>query len=166
MTFLPKGFKNITAIYQRPNDEIAIVIDQWIYNVQTPYLNLVKKTRLETLVGRSVSKLNSVVSTNQGKTFFFIDDWYVVEINECSYFGTLLGTVSRTFPGIPGTLTGSFRYINGKLYFLTNKNKVLEFDEYRESVTKTIDDIYDFIGINCIRESLLTKLYQLIRYLE
>lgn len=122
LTFLPKGFKNITAIYQRPNDEIAIVIDQCIYNVQTPYLNLIKKPRLEMLVGRSFSNLNAVISTNQEKTFFFNDDWYVVEIKECSYSGSLLGTVSRTFPGIPGTLNGSFRYINGKLYFLTNKN--------------------------------------------
>lgn len=165
LTFLPKDFTNITAIYQRPNDEIAIIIDQLVFYIQTPYLNLVRQTRVKSLVGRPVTKVNAAVSSNQGKTFYFIDDWYVVEINECSNRGTLLGMVSSTFPGIPSTVVGSFRYITGKLYFQTG-TKVFEYDEFRSTVTRSIDEIFDFLGISCIRESLLTKLYQLIRNLK
>jgi hypothetical protein len=162
LPFLPANFTNITAIYQTSNDEIVIIVDQWVYYIKTPDLSLIRKIELKTFVGRAVSKINAAFSTNQGKTFLVIDDWYVVQVNECLRRGTLLGTISRIFPGLPVTLSGGFRYTNGKLYFQTGKT-VMEFDEYKETVTQSIDEVYDFIGISCIRESLLTKLYLLIK---
>lgn len=136
-----------------------------MYYIQTPYLKLVDKKSAQASVGRPINKINAVVSTNQGKTFIFVDDWYIVEINECTRKGTLQGVISQTFPGIPGTLTGGFRYINGKVYFQTH-TKVLALDEFKSTVTRSIDEVFDFIGVNCIRESLLTNLYQLIKHLQ
>lgn len=164
LTFLPKNFSNITAVYQRPNDEIVLISDLWVYYISTPYLTLLEKKSTLALVEKPFTKISAAVSTNQGKTFLFVDDWYVMEINECSRRGTLHGPISQSFPGIPNTLVGGFRYINGKVYFQT-RTKVLEFDEFKGTVTRSIDEIFDFIGINCIRESLLTKLYQLIKNL-
>lgn len=163
LTFLPNNFTKITAIYQRPNDEIVIVVGNTVYYIQTPYLTLIQQMHVQTLLGKPVRKINAAISNNQGKTFVFADDWYVIEINECSQRGTFLGAViSKIFPGIPNTLVNGFRYTNGKLYFQTGTT-VLEYDEFKETVTRSVDDIFDFVGINCIRDSLLSKLYHLIK---
>lgn len=121
--------------------------------IQTPYLKLVDQKSAQALVRRPFNKIDAVVSTNQGKTFIFVDDWYIVEINECARKGTIQGVISQTFPGI--------RYINGKVYLQTH-TKVLAFDEFKGTVTRSIDEVFDYIGVNCIRELLHTKLYQLI----
>lgn len=165
LPFLPSNFTSITAVYQRPNDEIVIIVDETVYFVQTPSLQLIQWLHIKDFVRRPVSKVNAAVSTNQGKIFIITDNQFVFTINDCAQKGSLHGGISVTFPGVPNTVEGSFRYINGKLYFQIGI-KLLEFDEFNGVVTRTIDDTFDLLGISCVRESLLAKLYQLIKHIN
>lgn len=165
LTFLPSNFTSITAVYQRPNDEIVIIVDETVYFVQTPSLQQIQRLHIKDFVRRPVSKVNAAVSTNQGKIFIITDNQFVFTISDCAQKGSLHGGISATFPGVPNTVEGSFRYINGKLYFQIGI-KLLEFDEFNGVVTRTIDDTFDLLGISCVRESLLAKLYQLIKHIN
>ncbi|WP_221935996.1 hypothetical protein, partial [Klebsiella pneumoniae] len=93
----------------------------------------------------------------------FVDDWYVMEVNECNFRGKFLGITSGEFKGVPGKIKGVFKYFNGHIYFLT-ENNVLEYNVYLETVSKSESSLFKNLQLTCVRESLVKQLYELIRY--
>jgi len=165
LPFLPKNFTEISGIYLKPNGQVALFVDSDVYYINYPSLRYASRQSMNTLFGRPV-KLNAVLNTNHGKTFAFTDSWMVFEINECTNKAIILGSVANTFPGIPERgLIGAFRYINGRVYFLTDSH-VLEFDEYTDSVVTAKADLFEVLGITCMGESLINKLHRVLQYLH
>ena len=165
LPFLPTNFTEISGIYQKPNGQIAIFIDKSVYYIHYPSLRYAGKDSMNSVFGRDV-RINAVLNTNHGKTFAFVDNWMVVEINECTNKAVILGSTSNTFPGVPEKkLIGGFRYKNGRLYFITDSS-VLEYDEYTESVTQSITDLFKVLVITCIGEGIINQLYGVIKYLN
>lgn len=162
LSFLPSNFTSITAIYQRPNDEIVLITDLEFYFIQIPNLSLIKILSTKTVVGRNIKKVNGLVSTNQARTYVLTEDWYAFQISECTYRSDFLGDFAKIFPGIPSNIKSVFRYINGKLYFFSD-NTVFEFDEFKSIVTRSDVNLFELLEIVCIRDTLLKKLNELIK---
>jgi hypothetical protein len=165
LRFLPHNFTEISAIYQKPDGRVALFADDYVYFFQYPQLNLNSRFKTETLVTQGLYKVNTVISTNQGRTFFIYNDYYLNEIKECTYTSYFMGRVSDEFYGIPSNCLGAFRYVNGNIYFITD-NGVLEYNEFTNTVTRSISDVFEVLEIPCIRETLLNKLYELIKYIQ
>lgn len=165
LRFLPRNFTKVSGVYQRPNGIIALYTDTEAYLFKYPSMVLSNRYRIDSILGRSVSSVNTVISTNQGKTFVIVDDYSLYEIDECMYTGVFLGATSTTLNGVPGKVNGAFRYINGRLYFIT-PSSVLEYDEFRNTVTGSTSDAFDVLGITCVRETLINRLYELLKHLN
>ncbi|XP_046986145.1 matrilysin-like [Schistocerca americana] len=83
LTFLPKGFKNITADYQRPPGDVVLFIDNKLYVMEIPSFKL-KYGYPQSLTNLSLRKnvaLHSAINSYSGKSFIFFDDVYYIEVD-------------------------------------------------------------------------------------
>lgn len=160
----PTNFHNI-SVYERPNGEIVIFAGRTIYYVHYPSLKLIRTKTLDSLMGRRMDYVNAAVTDNNGRAYIVSKDWLVYGVDNCIDMVENLGYISDVFPGIPKGVMGAFKYINGRLYFKL-ASTVLEYNEYTETVTRSFDDIFDALDLFCERETLVHKLYDMLKYIN
>lgn len=157
MPFLPKNFKNISAIYQRPSGNVILFVDNYFYDVEFPSLKLNKKQRF-------YYKINAAVVTNTGRTYLFHDDFLVAEYSDCNLSEISKGILDKTFPGIPMNVESAFRYIDGYLYFF-KANTYYKYSEHLNLVTAAGPMDLSLFNIHCPNISILQQLKLLINNL-
>ena len=162
LKFLPYHFKKIDGIYQNSNDEIVLFSDTLIYTFTYPELSLINIKTLSTLP--RASSVDAVVKTYNGKTYI-ISNFYIYKIDDCSTTTRFLGYHRNIFTGLPASLKGAFRYINGKIYFFDNANLVYEYDDFFEAITASKLNMFDILNIHCTDHTILSRLYDLVSQL-
>ncbi|XP_049809227.1 collagenase 3-like [Schistocerca nitens] len=165
LTFLPKGFNNITAAYQRPSGDVILFIDNKLYIMEIPSFRLKfgYPTSLTSLSLRKNVILHSAVNTYSGKSFIFFDDVYYVEIDECKGISKKYGRITKEFSGIPPGIESSFRYTNGLLYFIKDKT-FYEYSEFTNSVVRAGKFDLSLFGIDCSKST--SKMLDIISNLK
>lgn len=92
-------------------------------------------------------------------------NYYYVEFDECTMKPTAHGLINELFPGIPTDVNGSFRYINGNLYFFRNQT-YYEYNEFSNKLTKAGSFDLSLFGINCPNEGVFTQIKKLLSQLS
>ena len=102
LTFLPKDFSKVLAVYQRPSGEIVMFIDSAVYMFDLTSLRLCRgyPRQLESLFNVESNQLHSVFNSYTGRTFIFHDDNYFREVDDCTFTIKSWGYISDDFPGI------------------------------------------------------------------
>lgn len=147
------NFSSFSHIYQRPsNDDILLIRDNLYYVLNFPSLRFVSDQGkpVEQLVRKGYNgfRINGMFTGYFGKTYIFYEDYYFVEIDECSLIPTHYGVISDKFPGIPARIDSVFRYINGNLYFIKNE-MFYEFNEFRRKLLRFGEFDANLLGIDC-----------------
>lgn len=158
--FLPPKWNKFVGVYQRPNGEVVMIIDNMLYMFNSKTLRLVSSYPKE--VSRlfnipKTSKLNTIFITNLGKTYLIFDNHSYVEIDDYYYLPKSYGTVSEILPNVPHSFQSSFRHWNGNLYFFT-ENQFYEFNEFTRQLTKINKKSLNLFGFNCYRNILYERI--------
>lgn len=163
LTFLPKNFTKVIAVYQRPSGEIVMFIDSYIYMFDITSLQIIRgyPKHLQSVFNIHPFRLHTVFNSYTGKTFIFHDDNLYRVIDECTFATRSWGYISETFPGIPPKIDSSFRYIDGNLYFFKN-NTVYVFNEFTSELVKTERISLSIFKLKCLNDDILYKLKELI----
>lgn len=163
LPYIPKTFINISGIYQRPNGNIVIIIDNETYNIQFPSLQL--DNCCGNLYGSAIRNITGIVNANNGRTYMFYNSNYYAEISECTFKNINYGLIEKSFPGIPPGIDSVFKYTNGRLYFFKGNN-YYEYNEFTGKLVRSAEIDLSIFDINCPNISvleqlriLLTKLY-------
>ena len=166
LTFLPKNFSRVLAVYQRPSGEIVMFIDSLIYMFDLVSLQLIHgyPKYLSSVFNIQPSKLHTVFNSYTGKTFIFHNDNYFREVDECSFTIRSWGYISQRFPGIPPNIDSSFRFIDGNIYFFKN-NTIFAFNEFTGKLSKTERNNLSVFGLECVNDDVLYQLKDLIQKL-
>lgn len=166
LTFLPRNFSKVSAVYQRPSGEIVMLIDSFVYMFHLTNLRLIPgyPRLIQSAFSISPSNLHTMFNSYTGRTYIFHDDNYYREVDECSFTTKSWGYISEAFPGIPPKIDSSFRYTDGNLYFFKN-NTVYAFNEFTKSLIKTERNNLSVFGLKCINDDVLLKLKDLISQL-
>ena len=101
LTFLPKNFSRVLAVYQRPSGAIAMFVDSLIYMFDLVRLRLIHgyPKYLSSVFNIQPSKLHTVFNSYTGKTFIFHNDNYFREVDECSFTIRSWGIYLNVFQG-------------------------------------------------------------------
>ncbi len=162
LPFLPK-FEKITAVYQRPSEEIIIIIESEIFAINDKNFQLIRKSNVSETIAAQFNnrKIIGAVNSYAGKTIYFFEDNYYLIINECNFGVEKFGYISKDFIGIPSSIDSVFRYINGMLYFFQN-GRYFEYNEFTNSL-RTSDkiDLLKF-DIQCPNLTLYEQLKELL----
>lgn len=161
LRYLPVPFTNITAVYERPNGDFVLVINKELHFYEFPSLKFTRKNSVDNVSGMKVKVVNAAASTTKGLVYLFINDGFVLEVDECKQKGRLIGEMSELFPDVPTSPSAVFRY-NGKLYFMSKSSLIFEYDEFIGRVTATYSSIFDILNITCATDSILTQLYNIV----
>lgn len=163
LTFLPKNFSKLLAVYQRPSGEIVMFIDSFVYMFDLMSLRLINgyPRYLQSVFNIQPNKLHAIFNSYTGRTFIFHDDNYYREVDECSFTTKSWGYISDLFPGVPPKIDSSFRYIDGNLYFFKN-NTIYMFNEFTRALVKVERNNLSIFGLECVNDDILNKLKDLI----
>ncbi|EFA12978.1 Matrix metalloproteinase-14-like Protein [Tribolium castaneum] len=120
LTFLPKDFEEITAIYHKPStDDIVIIVKDEVY------IFSLSTFKLKTNYPKSISEefkisspISAAITTYSGGIYLFLRDNTYITLSSCISGYNVPGLTNELFEGVPNKITGAFRYLNGKLYFL------------------------------------------------
>lgn len=162
LPFLPK-FEKIAAVYQRPSEEIVIVIESEIYIINDKNFQLIRKATASEIIATPFNgrKIIGAVNSYAGKTIYFFEDNYYMKINECNFGVESFGYISKDFMGIPASMDSVFRYINGMLYFFQN-GRYFEYNEFTNSLHASDKiDLLKF-DIQCPSLTLYEQLKELL----
>lgn len=163
--YLP--FSSFSHIYQRPSGDLVVIVNNEFYIIEFPSLQIKASynkrsvRELGILRGR---KINCIFSSYRG-TYIFYDNYYFVEIDECSFRPKSRGIISELFPGVPSHLDNASRYINGNLYFFRNKT-FYEFNEFTRKITRAGEFDLGILDINCPNVSVLSQIRDLLSKLS
>jgi hypothetical protein len=119
--FLPNNFEQITVIYQKPSTEdIIFLIKDKVYVFTLPTLtqlqpNYPKSIRDEYKISTSIA---AAITTYSGDVYLLLSDNKYIKPSSCCNLYKATGLISDLLQGIPNKITGAFKYLNGKLYFL------------------------------------------------
>lgn len=164
LTFLPKVLTNITAVYQRPNGEVVMLIDGLLYmfDIHNLKLKYGYPTNATTKYGLpSNSNIQSIINTYTGKTYIIYNDIYFAEIDESLYQAVKFGHVSEVFPSIPMRIDSAFRYANGLIYFFKD-NYYYEFNEFSKKLKRSGAIDYTMFGVKCYDSIIMNMFHNIL----
>lgn len=162
LSFLPKNFSKIDFIYQKPNTDVVLFIKDHMYTVKFPSFHLKEVRTLLSVFGQYSNGINGIINSYEGRTYLFLKNQYVAEINECDNTILMNGYINEHFPGAPSDIKSVFRYVNGYLYFFT-RNYFYEYDAFTKRTLRTSElNGVELFGVSCPRESILNQLYSLV----
>ncbi|KAJ8913493.1 hypothetical protein NQ315_013873 [Exocentrus adspersus] len=158
---LTSNMRGIKHIYQSANGHIMVIIDEFIYIFDFPSFVIRQKNKLSDFgIGRS-DVINAFFTSYSGRSYILYQNYYYVEIDECTMRVRSRGTITDLLPGVPIDLNGGFRYINGNMYFFRN-NTYYEFNEFKNKVTAAGDFNLQLFNIQCPQKNILQQLKQLL----
>jgi predicted Zn-dependent protease len=159
LTFLPP-FKDITAVYQRPNGQLVLIIDQ-IYLIEYPGFRLIEKYPLSYFHTPRFPNITAMLNTNQGRTYIFMKELYTASVDECNFRRGSYEYATNNFPGLPAQIDNAFRYTDGRLYFFY-KDRFFQYNEFTQSLEKSDKTSLNIFGIPCPNVSLFDQLKNLL----
>lgn len=166
--FLPQDFDHLTAIYQRPNGEILFIIENMVYIIKYPTLELVygypKPAWLAFGIAKE-AKVQAIFSSNTGRTFILYNKVFMSELNEHNFSKVKMSYFADSFPGVPNEIEHAFRFTNGRLYFFKN-DMFYEFDEFRGIVTQSGPINISMFGVKCNNLKILDQLSNYLKEIK
>lgn len=160
-----KRTHKITAVYQRPNSDIVIVTQNYIFVNSRHQFRLLKSYPVSRFEDKLTGKLSAVVNTYTGKTFMFFGDHHLArQVDECTLQPLKYVYTSKAFPFIPTTVESVFRYTDGLLYFF-QQNRFFAYSEFTKSIVRMGETNLSMFGIECPSKSDLDKLRDLLEKL-
>lgn len=164
LDFLPKNFVKVSAIYQRPNNDIVLIANRQVYLLDHMVLRLKSRPSYHSLLRDG--NVNAVINVNKGKTYVIYDSFFVNEINECDDLkGHYVGDISNVFPGIPRNVSTAFKGIDGCLYFKANDLFYI-YNEFLESSVGTLNNPLSLFDIECNeRDNIINDIHGLVKKL-
>ncbi|XP_018405251.1 PREDICTED: matrix metalloproteinase-24-like [Cyphomyrmex costatus] len=109
-------------------------------------------------------RVNAALVTNRGQTYVIFDGDSVALMNECDMTISEYHSLKSIFPGIPPSPTVAYRYIDGSLYFLQNR-QYYKFNEFTRTVTNVDNFDMKILNVNCPADGLLRQLQDLLNRL-
>lgn len=152
-SYLPMKIENITHVFQHTPKDLMVYAGKRFYSVSFPDLNIRKEIHHIDLGG---SHINAVFQTYVGKTFIWYNNASFIEIDN-QYRIINRGYVRNIFSGIPGDISGAFRYIDGHLYFFREKT-YYKFNEFKRKVTEVGIFNWKIFNLSCPDNTLLDQL--------
>uniref|UniRef100_T1HU38 ZnMc domain-containing protein n=1 Tax=Rhodnius prolixus TaxID=13249 RepID=T1HU38_RHOPR len=170
LKFLPTNFTRVSAIYQRPNNDIIMIANNQMYIFNYPHLHLIAQSNIHSVLSRSEGSgdvINAILHSNRGSTYIIYNRSFVNKVNECGgslVTSTFIGDVSHLFPGIPRNVKTAFQHTNGRLYFKSN-DLFYSYNDFIDSVSETIEDPSVLFNIVCNQNTILQQLQKLLNKL-
>jgi hypothetical protein len=164
--FIPKNITSfeIGAIYQQSNSEVVLMLNDMVYVIMIPSLKLSHtpvNIRSFYIDLPQDAHVNTVFNSYLEYVYIIYNNIHLGKIDRCSRRFEYLGLVSDYFLGVPATVDGVYRYIDGHLYFLAN-----EFIYVYNEFTKTIKEVkprnVKAFDIECPNKPLLEQLQLLL----
>ncbi|XP_073979924.1 matrix metalloproteinase-25-like [Rhodnius prolixus] len=164
LKFLPTNFTRVSAIYQRPNNDIIMIANNQMYIFNYPHLHLIAQSNIHSVLSRSEGSgdvINAILHSNRGSTYIIYNRSFVNKVNECGgslVTSTFIGDVSHLFPGIPhvGTPTSlcciieqlhNFSDLDLVLAYINLRDDLKSLENYsKEYIVKAANEHY----INCV----------------
>lgn len=161
LPFLPK-FDRITSIYQRPSGDIVLLIKNEIFIINERSFALIGRVNVSSIFTQFYDKqIIGAVNTYSGKTIYFFEDNYYMIVNEFNLSAVSYGYTSKDFSGIPSSIQGVFRYINGMLYFFQD-GRYFEYNEFTNSLYSSDKINLNKFDIQCPSLSVYEQLKLLL----
>ncbi|KAK4880842.1 hypothetical protein RN001_008988 [Aquatica leii] len=126
LNFLPKDFKRIDAVYQRPNGEIVFFINDQIFIMSYPSFKLVKEYSISKLIANRKISIQGALHSYTGHTYIFYDKFYFAEVSECDYKVIKHGLIGNEFVSLPSDFSSYNEFTNALIK--TGKNKLEVFN--------------------------------------
>jgi hypothetical protein len=151
--FIPKDYRTLNGLYQRPNRQIVLIVDNIIYvcniNKDDKTCSLNKQYSLIYLGICSSTKINAVFNTYTGQTFIFYSNIYYIEVDECKFRQKETGIISDKFPSsLPSAIDGAFRYSNGVIYFIKS-GEYYGINQFTDELIESGKLTHELFNITC-----------------
>lgn len=160
--FLPKNYKHINGVYQRPSGEVVLIVDNIFYMFDINTLRLIDKPKALSYFNiPETSKIHGIVNTYLGETFLLYDNMYYMQIDECSFTQKRIGAIFDLFPSIPLGVEGAFRYINGLIYFFKGGN-FYAYNQFIKGTTKMSKLNLEEFNVRCPQNDFINSFKNLI----
>lgn len=153
LSFLPRYFHNIQGMYQRPSDEVVLIIDSVIYIFHMHNLQLKTRLYLNHIGINNNPKINCIFNTYTGKTILIYNDEYYSEIDECSFRVKHTGYLIDRFNGLPKGINSCFRYTDGFLYFFKGED-IYKYSEFENEYQKINVHPLSIVNVKCATDTI------------